>query len=334
MTNNPRKIKKALILADVAAGEIQQSFWELLTKVKQICPEAICGAVYIGGEYPEARETLRQSGVDVLYAAEDALLDIFRPDYHCLMLETAIRDFDPDLLLICATAEGEELAPTMGVRFRTGVAAHCVDLKIDEEGEPVCLVPAFGGKVVGEIYIPATRPRIATIKAGIFSASNQTREQKTCPTVIPIDTEVLKSRHGSIEPIGIVESAPGGRSVDKADLVVCGGYGLKDKDAFASLEKLAEYFAGAVGYTRPAVESGRPENERNLIGTSGKTVTPKVYVGFGVSGATHHVCGMKNAGTVISVNNDPNAAIFGMSDFYAVGDASKILDAMTAITEP
>jgi electron transfer flavoprotein alpha subunit len=330
--NDTTKIRKILIFADTTEGKALHSFREMFSKAKEICPEALCAAAYIGEENPDVRSALQTSGIDVLYVAEDNLLENFHPQYYCAILEEALKDFDPDLLLICATAVGEELAPAMGVRFGTGVAAHCVDIGIDEEGETVQLVPAFGGKVIGEIYIPATRPRIVTVKPGIFSLPQKPYAGKDC-AIVPIDTKRLKSMDTSIEVIEAVESEYAGLPVEQADLIVCGGYGLKNKASFDSLKKLAEHLSGALGYTRPAVDSGWVEHERNMIGTSGKTVKPKVYIGFGISGATHHVCAMKNSGTVISVNNDPAAAIFNVSDFYAVDDASTIIDAMIEITE-
>ncbi|MDR2132782.1 MAG: electron transfer flavoprotein subunit alpha/FixB family protein [Clostridiales Family XIII bacterium] len=330
--NDGEKIKKILILAETEEGKLRRSFSELLAKAKAILPEAVCGAVYIGAENPAVLGALRTSGIDALYAAEDARLAVFHPEWHCALLELAIRAFDPDLLLICATAAGEELAPAMGVRFHTGVAAHCLDISVGEDGETVQMVPAFGGKVIGEICIPATRPRIVTVKEGIFSFENRPRAREDCALVM-LDTRMLRDLDASIEVIDATFDEHDGPAVEGADFVVCGGYGLRDKASFDTLKELAEHFSGALGYTRPALDSGLADDASNMIGTSGKAVRPKVYIGFGVSGASHHVCGIKNAGTVISVNNDPLAPIFDTSDFYAVGDAPKIAEALLALVK-
>jgi electron transfer flavoprotein alpha subunit len=99
------------------------------------------------------------------------------------------------------------------------------------------------------------------------------------------------------------------------------------------LERLAVALGGAVGYTRPVFDNGWVKDERGMIGTSGKTVRPKVYLGFGISGATHHVCGVKDAGTIISVNRDPDADIFTASDYKIVADGASVIEEMLRLLE-
>jgi len=114
--------------------------------------------------------------------------------------------------------------------------------------------------------------------------------------------------------------------LDKAEVVFCGGYGIGCKENWGKLEKLAAIFGGAAACTRPVVDEGWAPGEHVMVGTSGKSIRPKAYVGFGISGATHHICGMKDSGLIISVNRDEKAAVFEVSDAGAAADLNKILD--------
>ena len=131
-----------------------------------------------------------------------------------------------------------------------------------------------------------------------------------------------------IEMLGFEQKAAVRLPVESAEVVVCGGYGVGSKENFGNLEKLAGMLSGAVGCTRPAVDAGLMEDETNMVGTSGKSIRPKLYIGAGISGAAHHVCGMKDAGTIISINNDPEASIFEASDYKIVADADTIIQAI------
>lgn len=118
---------------------------------------------------------------------------------------------------------------------------------------------------------------------------------------------------------------PKGVPLEEAEIVICGGWGIGGQETWGHLEKIAEKLGGAVASTRPPVDEGWTPGEHIMIGTSGKSVRPKVYIGFGISGATHHICGMKDSDMIININKDENAEIFNVSDYGAVGDVKKIL---------
>lgn len=113
--------------------------------------------------------------------------------------------------------------------------------------------------------------------------------------------------------------------METAEVVVAGGWGIGSKEDWNMLEDFAKLLGAAIGCTRPAVDEGWAPGEHVMIGTSGKTIKPKVYIGVGISGATHHICGMKDSGTIISINSDSQAAIFEVSDIKISADFKKIL---------
>ncbi|HWQ77189.1 MAG TPA: electron transfer flavoprotein subunit alpha/FixB family protein [Anaerovoracaceae bacterium] len=324
------KNKKILIYAELKNSRVQNSSLELLTKARQIFREDGTEIAFTvaGDDVGEAVKELSASGADAVYVIESGLLKIFNIDYYSAALMNAVKEFAPDVLLISATTFGEELAPTLGVKLKTGAAAHCVDLKVNEEGNFIQMVPAFGGKVIGEIMITKAKPQIASVKPGMFSAEKQ--EARDC-RVVWMDGGAVETCPSKIRAIKVSEREPDSLPLENAEVVICGGVGVGSKENWDDVITLARLLGGAAGNTRPAVDEGWVDDEQNMIGTSGKTLRPKVYVGVGVSGATHHVCGMKDSGVVISVNSDLNAEIFKVSDYKAVADGPAVVKELIGI---
>ncbi len=259
------------------------------------------------------------------------------------MMEKAIREEQPELVLIGATALGEEVAPALGVRFETGIAAHCLDIKANDEGKLTFMIPAFGGRLIGEIFVPgakAGKPAIATVKPGILQEpegwvyEEVIRGTSGC-RVIDVDAMVSDGSipegtktQGGFRLSGIVPRERSAGDIDGAELIVCGGYGLGDGETWRKLEKLADSLGGAAACTRAALDAEWGCPEESMIGTSGRTVRPKVYIGFGISGAAHHTCGITDAGVIININSDKDADAFAVSDYKGVFDAEQVIDAL------
>lgn len=316
---------KALIFAEIHNGETASVFGELLAKARDLTTGEIA-CVALGSGIGPALEALKDTGVDKIYALDDPRLAVYHPEYFSAALMEAVGHFAPQILMIGATAMGEELAPTLGIRLNTGVAAHCMDVVLTEDDRLAQLVPAFGGKVIGEIFTPAHNPKIISIKSGILPA--KALEARPC-AIEALDPSVLDFS-SPIAVRGVSCDVPGGKQIEKADFVACSGYGLPSRESWDKMNALTERLDGACGYTRPVIEFGFVDGERNMVGTSGKSIRPKVYLGLGISGSTHHVCGMKDAGVIIAVNTDPDAEIFQVCDYKVVGDGEKILDALLA----
>lgn len=257
------------------------------------------------------------------------------------MMEQTIRQEQPELVLIGATALGEEIAPALGVRLRTGVAAHCVDIRINEEGRLTFMIPAFGGRAIGEIFVPdakAGRPAIATVKPGIFRApAGSEHDSAPAPRVRVIDIDAMAAdgeisegskTQGSFRLAQITPKDRSAGDIGEADLIVCGGYGLGSEEVWNKMKALADSLGGAAACTRAALDAGWGCEEDTMIGTSGRAVSPKVYLGLGISGAAHHTCGIGGAGTIISINTDKDAEAFASSDYKGVFDAEQLIDAL------
>ena len=305
-------------------GEIHPSFYELLSKARELFAQATLTAVFFGGENTRAVEVLRASGANVILSAAHEKLADYRPDCYAKTLIRLAETEKPDFILTAATEIGSELAPTVAAKLGTGLAAHCADICVGDGGEVITLIPAFGGKLMGEILIPKARPFMATVKPGVFqrSALSPAAEVK----VVQVDTCLLNDFHSGIEFVGKETVEHKAASIESAEVVVCAGLGICTQENWEKANELACLLKGSLGYTRPVVDLGYTDSEDAMVGTSGKMIRPKLYIGFGVSGASHHVCGMKDSGTIISVNTNEKAEIFNISDYKLIGDSGAMLD--------
>lgn len=287
-------------------------------------------AVVIGHDVRQLGKTCTEYGAEKVYIADDSRLKLYQPEYYASILVKMIDLHDPHIFLFGATYTGSQLAPMVAARVKTGVAAHSIELKVDDNDNMIAVVPAFGGKVLGDILIPNHRPQIASIKPGIL---NKAEKKNTNGEIEIIDTGFLNELNITLQPLSLCREEVKGVPLEEAEVVICGGFGVGDKEHWNMLQELADRIGGSVGCTRPAVDEGWSEGEHLMIGTSGKSVRPKVYIGFGISGATHHICGMKDSGLIISVNKDENADMFKVSDFGLVGDIKEILPLLIERTD-
>lgn len=321
--------KEIIVYAEHQDNKLSSVAAELLGEARRLAgsygPDVKISAALIGEKVSDLIEELISLGADTVYMADNPSLKYYSNESYSRVITHIIKQQDPDIFLVGATAKGSELAPTVGGQVGTGVAAHCVELKLSSEGWLIQVVPSFGGKVMGEILCPNHRPQMATIKPGVFEKGP--KDTNRHGEVINVDTdELFKDFTPRITPLGVHYQPPQGRPLETAEVVVAGGWGIGSKQNWNKIEQLADVLGAAVGCTRPAVDEGWAPGEHVMVGTSGKTIKPKVYLAIGISGATHHICGMKDSGTIISINNDPKAPIFDVSDFKIVGDFEKILD--------
>ncbi|MDR1514715.1 MAG: electron transfer flavoprotein subunit alpha/FixB family protein [Synergistaceae bacterium] len=329
---------KIWVHAEVFEGEIADVAFELLSKAsvlaKSIGEDAKVEATLVGCGIESKAALLAEYGAVTVHMADDSSLRLYSPATYVHVLAGMADAHKPDIYLFGATAVGTSLAPAVAARLKTGIAAHCVDIHIGGEKELVALVPSFGGKVIGEILCPVRRPQMASVKPGVLV------KKSPAPVPVNIEKQELSSLKlnerpdvSQLEPVKTERHPPEGLPLKEADVVVCGGFGIGGSKNWQLLEELAQSLGGAAACTRPAVDEKWCE-EHIMVGTSGQSISPKVYLGFGVSGATHHVCGMSKSGVVINVNQDAEAPIFDVSDFCVKADANSILPLLLDAVRP
>ncbi len=260
-------------------------------------------------------------GADAVVLAEHPLLAPFTVEAHTEVAAEALLAHKPSVFLLGATPNGRDLAGRLAVRLRTGLNADCTDLRLDPEtGVLVSEVSGFGGGVLALIEMPEHRPQMATVRPGVFPPVevDPAREGELIRLPVTLDEEAIRTR--------VVERAVGeGVDLTKCSVLVAGGRGVEGD--FDMLRELAGLLGGDVGGTRPPVDEGHIERERQ-IGQTGVICRPKIALVCGISGAFHFVVGIQEADTVIAINSDPEAPIFDYADYCVVGDAHEIVPAL------
>ncbi len=311
-----------LVFMEQRGGALHDVGLELLGKARELA-EASGGtvaAVLLGEDVAQMSDRLIRHGADLVLLADDALLEPYRLLPYTAVLARAVRQYQPAILLFGATSLGMELAPRLAARLNTGLSAHCIDLQLDANGNLLQMVPGWGGGVVATIKCPAHRPQMATVMPGVMKKLEPAPRPGQVIHV-PIDADLDTSDPQVLE---VHREEPKERPLEAAEVVVAGGWGIGGPEGWKLLEELAALLGGAVGATRPPVDEGWAL-EAQMIGQSGKTVRPRLYIGVGISGMSHHVVGMEGSEVVVAINADPKAPIFEMADIAIVGDYREII---------
>jgi len=322
MNQKTEKKPSYWVFAEQRQGVLHDASFELVGAAAAIAQQtdAAVTAVLPGRDIAGLAGELVAHGADRVLVIDDERLADYRLLPYASALKKLCRQEDPDVFLFGATSLGVELAPRLAAMLNTGLSAHCIDLKLDENGRLLQVVPGWGGGVLATIRCQNSRPSMATVMPGVFPKKRMEGRQG----------EILKRPAGDdIDLSGpkivkIEMQEPKGVPLEGADVVVAGGWGIGNAGDWKLIEELADLLCGAVGATRPPVDEGWAAEDR-MIGQSGRIVKPRVYIGVGISGMMHHVVGMDASGYVIAVNKDEKAAIFETADLAVVGDFRKIL---------
>ena len=250
---------------------------------------------------------------------EDDRLEAFNSETYEKVLIQLITERKPFLTLIGHTAVGMDLAPGLATHLNMPLATDCIG--IDLEGETFSLTrQLYGGKVNAEVSFLKAGPYMITVRSGAFPVQEKdTLSGEIVPIPSPLTDEGLARRF-----LQYVEAAAGEVDITQADILVSIGRGIKDGGNVPIVKELADALGGGLSCSRP-VSDKKWLPKSCQVGTSGKTVKPKVYIAIGISGAFQHIAGMKGAGTIIAINKDPKAPIFGVAQYGIVGDLFKIV---------
>jgi electron transfer flavoprotein alpha subunit len=315
---------KILIFVEIEGDAIKKASLELLSEGRRLeqAGRYTVEAVTLGRLPQAVREKLVYYA-DTLVAITDPLLDAYTPEGFSLALGAYARESGPKMILAGATRMGRDFLPRAAVLLGCGIASDVTAVKWLEE--PVTFVrPVYGGKVLTEVscasspVIVTTRPNTFDI-VGAGDKPGQFVERPAALSADQVKTRVLRVKE---KPKGKVD-------LTEADIIVSGGRGLKAAENFALLEELAGVIGGTVGATRSVVDA-KWRDEGDQVGKSGKTVSPKLYLAAGISGAIHHIMGMDTSKVILAINRDPNAIIFNYADYGIVGDLFEVIPAITA----
>jgi electron transfer flavoprotein alpha subunit len=229
----------------------------------------------------------------------------------------------PSVILVGASAMGRDLAPRVAALLGAGLASDCTALAV-EGGRLVAARPVYAGKALQRVAFPRT-PALVTLRPKVFAPASG-NGGAAAVEALALEHDPAASRARVVRV-----AAAGGGKVDltESEVIVSGGRGLKGPEHFALLEELAAVLGGTVGASRAVVDAGwRPHAEQ--VGQTGKTVSPKLYVAVGISGAIQHLAGMSSARCIVAINKDPEAPIFKVADYGVVGDLFDVVPALIA----
>jgi electron transfer flavoprotein alpha subunit len=316
------------ILAEQSAGRVQRVSFELLARGRELADKrraeltaVVLGCGIDGGDLKE----LIERGADCVVAMEAPQLEHFLVEPYAACMLKLIEQRRPEIVIAGATSTGRTLMPYVAVKADAGLTADCTALDIDvETGQLLQTRPAIGGNVMATIRTPDRRPQMATVRPRSTRPAPRQPGRKGKIERLAAPPELLKSR---VKRMGFV-AEKGEHGMQEADIVVAVGRGIKKGENILLVRKLAEAMGAALGASRDVVDRGWLSYPHQ-IGLSGKTVTPKLYVGVGVSGSIQHLAGMQTAETIVAINSDPDAQIFRVADFGIVGDLFEVVPVLT-----
>jgi electron transfer flavoprotein alpha subunit len=228
----------------------------------------------------------------------------------------------PALVLFGASTMGRDLAPRVAARLGAGLASDCIALTV-EGGRLVASRPVFAGKALQQVAFPKT-PALATLRPKVFApVALDGKVAAVEPLAVEFDAAASRAK-----VLRVAAAGAGRVDLTEAEIIVSGGRGMKGPEHFQLIEDLAAALGASVGASRAVVDAGwRPHSEQ--VGQTGKTVSPKLYVAVGISGAIQHLTGMTSSRCIVAINQDAEAPIFKVADYGIVGDLFEVLPALT-----
>jgi len=301
-----------LVFVEHHGSELQKGSLGVLGKAASL---GDVSAVLVGGGVKALAPEAARYGASTVYVAEDDSLEPPLPQARVDVLAQVVADGGYDTVLFANSVLAADIAAGLAARLDAGLNWDLVDLTSDFVGKR----PALQDSVLADVGWKS-EPRLALFRSGSFDAA-PTGNGDAQVEDVAVELEE-HSRGAKVVDQQLEQSS--GPSIEDADVIVAGGRGLGSPDKFTLAEELARALGGAVGATRAVVDAGwYPYSAQ--VGQTGKTVSPKLYVALGISGAIQHKVGMQGSNVIVAINKDPNAPIFEFSDLGVVGDLHQIV---------
>jgi len=315
------------VYAEHSEGKLRKVTLEVLSEARRLADKLgeEISAILLGQNVAGLAPTLGYYGADKVFLAEHDLLKHYRVEPYSKVIADLINEYQPSIFLLGATINGRDLAPRVAAKVNTGLAGDCTTLSINDQGLLQINRPVYAGKAYADVICPVARPQMATIRPNVMPliAADETRQVE----IINITPKIEDMAIG-VQVKEVVKDVSGMIDLTEADIIVSGGRGMKSAENFVILEELAALLKAAVGASRAAVDSGW-RDQRFQVGQTGRTVSPKLYIACGISGAIQHLAGMRTSKVIVAINKDPEAPIFNVANYGIVGDLFKIVPELT-----
>lgn len=299
---------KALLVAEYRQGKLLENYSELIAFAQELGAE--CSMFLVGdssAQLPGFTETL--------YIAEAAEFGEYNPDTHKKLLLEVIAQDNPDMVVFSHSSYGWDLAPRIALNLKAAQISEVIGV---EDGK--LIVPTCNAKLRRTVSSKSDLT-VVTLQAGAFTLSAPI---DSAPKVVPVEGDC----QGAISLMGYEEAELGGVDLTKSDIIISAGRGVGKPENIPMVEGLAKALGGEYGASRPVVDAEWVDHNRQ-VGTTGLTVSPKLYVACGISGAVQHLAGMKKSEFVVAINTDKDAPIGEVADVFAVADLKQLLPVLT-----
>ena len=311
------------VVVEHRSGEVREIIFQMLWKADELCKAMShdLTAVLIGGkDEPFVNELVERA--DNVIAVEDDTLKHFDGDRYRDIINSLIEERRPLMTLMGHTPWGMDYAPALSVKTGYPLATDCVDI-ILEDSQPKVIRQIYSGKLFSKVAFKPADGYLITVRSGAFPPDKAgDRHGNVIKRELPEDLPEARKLFQEY-----VDTGAGDVDISQAELLVSVGRGIGEEDNVAGMKELAGLMGGVISCSRPVVDKNwLPKFHQ--VGTSGKTVKPKVYLALGISGAFQHVAGISGAGTVIAINKDKKAPIFRVADYGVADDLFKVADAL------
>ncbi len=319
--------KGVMVYGEMVDGKLSSITSELLGGGRRLADELkedlIC--ILAGDKLDEAPKKAIAYGADKVYTVENPLLKEYQTDAYVAVMEKAVKDISPRILLFGQTSVGRDMAPRLSFRLGTSLSMDCIELSIDPATKLLQQTrPVYGGNARAT-FTSELLPQMVTIRQKAMSPLEPNEARKGEIASIKVELDPAKIRTKVLETI---KEEVAGVKLEDAQIIVAGGRGIGGPDGFKQLEELAKALRAAVGASRPPSDNKWvPESWQ--IGLTGKIVTPEVYIAVAISGASQHLAGCSGSKNIIAINKDPEANIFKEARFGVVGDWKQVLPTFT-----
>jgi electron transfer flavoprotein alpha subunit len=311
------------VVVEHRQGAVREISYQALWKANDLCQKLGCPitAVLMGGkDEPFVQEIADRA--DKVIVVEDESLKDFNAEIYTGVMESLIKEYRPFITIIGHTPWGMDMGPSLSVRTGYSVATDCVDILV-EDGRPKVIRQIYTGKLFQKVSFKESEGYLITVRGGAFP-SDRAGDHKGEVIKKELPAGLSEARR---QFVAFEETAAGDVDITQAELLVSIGRGIGEQENVDVMKELADLMGGTLSCSRPVVDKNwLPKFHQ--VGTSGKSVKPKVYLALGISGAFQHVAGITGAGTVIAVNKDKKAPIFRVAQFGVVEDLFKIAEAL------
>lgn len=312
-----------LFLAEHWNGRFDAITFQLLSKGRDLADRLGCPltAVLLGHRLDSLASELAGRGVDRVLVVDDPILETYQPEPFSGTVQAVLESAQPTLFMVGATFWGMEIGPFVAARLNAPYLSNCVAVDLDGANHLVALHPMYNDRVNARLQVGLGSLVVVSVQKGALP----TAAVPARPATVAKAAVAVKS--GRSRLLRVVQEAAGDADIVDADVVVSVGRGIKDPKHLPLMEELARSLGAALACSRPLVDAGwMPSGQQ--VGMSGKTVQPKVYLAFGISGASQHLAGMKDSPCIIAVNTDPAASIFRVAHYGVVGDLFAVVPAL------